>query len=78
MPSNALDWMALGLLLFIAVGITSAFFLYLRTSFRKGGWKRVRTDFIIAILALLAWAAMRIYENQGIQEFKHAAERGFR
>jgi hypothetical protein len=31
-PSNALDWMALGLLLFIVGGIMGAFFLYLRTS----------------------------------------------
>jgi heme/copper-type cytochrome/quinol oxidase subunit 4 len=54
-----------------------AFFLYL-TSYRKGGWKQVRADFIIAILVLLVWAALRMYENQGIQEFKHAAERGFR
>jgi hypothetical protein len=78
MPASALDWMALGLMLFIVSGIMGAFFLYLRTSYRKGGWKRVRTDFIIAIVALLVWAAVRIYENHEIQEFKHAAERGFR
>jgi hypothetical protein len=70
--------MTLGLLLFIVGGIMGAFFLYLRTSYRKGGWKQVRADFIIAILVLLVWAALRMYENQGIQEFKHAAERGFR
>ncbi|HXP17890.1 MAG TPA: hypothetical protein VN868_12375 [Terriglobales bacterium] len=70
--------MAIGLMLFIVGGIIGAFFLYLRTSYRNGGWKRVRTDFIIAIVALLVWAAVRIYENHEIQEFKHAAERGFR
>jgi hypothetical protein len=78
MASSALDWMVLGLLLFIAGGIGGAFFLYLRTSYRKGGWRRMRTDFIVTIITLLIWAAVRIYENHEIQEFKHAAERGFR
>ncbi len=72
MPSTALDWMALGLLLFIVGGIVGAFFLYLRTSYRKGGWRQVRTDFIVAIVPLLAWAAVRICENHEIQEFKSA------
>ena len=38
----------------------------------------MRTDFIIAVMALLIWAAVRIYENHEIQEFKHAADRQFR
>jgi hypothetical protein len=29
-------------------------------------------------VALLVWAAVKIYENHEIQEFKQAAERGFR
>jgi hypothetical protein len=78
MPAAPLDWMALCLLLFIAGGLGGALFLYLRTSYRKGGWRRVRTDFIIAIMALLIWAAVRIYENHEIQKFKHAADRQFR
>jgi heme/copper-type cytochrome/quinol oxidase subunit 4 len=78
MPSDAMDWIAIGLMLFIVVGILGAFFLYLRTSYRKGGWERVRTDFMIAIVALLVWAAVRICENHEIQKFKHAVERGFR
>jgi hypothetical protein len=40
--------------------------------------KKVRTDFIIAIVALLVGAALRIYENHEIQEFQQAAEGGFR
>ena len=31
----------------------------------------------VAIVALLVWAAVKIYENHEIQEFEHAAERGF-
>ena len=78
MPSGALDWAAIGLVLFIGGGILGAFFLYLRTSYRKGGWKRVRIDFIIAIAVLLVWAVERIEFNHVIGEFKRAADRGFR
>lgn len=78
MPSEAVDWIAIGLMLFIVVGILGAFFLYLRTSYRKGGWKRVRTDLMIAVVVLLVWAAVRIYENYEIQKFKHAVEHEFR
>ena len=46
MPENALDWMAIGLLLLrSSAGIAAAFCLYLRTSYRKGGWRRVGKDF---------------------------------
>jgi hypothetical protein len=53
MPADAVDSIAIGLMLFIVVGILGAFFLYLRTSYRKGGWKRVRTDLMIAVVVLL-------------------------
>jgi hypothetical protein len=78
MPQNSLDWMAMGLLLFIFGGIIGAFILYLRTSYRKGGWKRVKSDFIVAIVALLLFAAVRIFQNLEIEQFRQAAGRWFR
>jgi hypothetical protein len=77
MPETALDWMAIGLLLLIGVGIGGAFFLYLRTSYRKGGWRRVGKDFAVAVMALLIWATVRFYENHEIQALKHAVGREF-
>lgn len=78
MPETALDWMAIGLLLLIVAGIGGAFFLYLRTSYRKGGWRRVGKDFAVAVVALLIWAAVRVYENHEIQEFKRGVDGWFR
>jgi hypothetical protein len=78
MPKDSLDWMAVGLLLFIFGGIAGAFFLYLRTAYRKGGWRRMRTDLKIALVALLMFAAIRILENLGIQRFRDAAGHWFR
>lgn len=78
MPETALDWMAIGLMLLIVGGIGGAFFLYLRTAYRKGGWRRVGKDLVVAVMALAIWAAMRIYENHEIQEFKHAVDGWFR
>lgn len=78
MPETALDWMAIGLLLLIAGGIGGAFFLYLRTAYRKGGWRRVGKDLAVAVAALLIWAAVRIYENHEIQELRHAVDGWFR
>jgi hypothetical protein len=70
--------MAVGLLLFIFGGIAAAFFFYSRASHRKGGWGRVRTDFGIALVALLKSAAIRSFENLGIQRFRDAAGHRFR
>jgi len=78
MSPRALDWAVIGLVLFIAGGILGAFFLYLRTSYRKGGWKQVRIDFILAIAVLLLWGLTRIDFNHAVQELKRAADQGFR
>ena len=78
MPETALDWMAIGLMLLIVGGIGGAFFLYLRTAYRKGGWRRVGEDLAVAVVALVIWAAMRIYENHEIQAVKHAVDSWFR
>jgi hypothetical protein len=78
MPSSVLDWAAVAIVLFVAGGVLGAFFLYLRNSYRKGGWKRMKSDLIIAIVALLALATSRIIESREILHFKHAADQGFR
>ena len=47
-------WLAVGLLLFIFGGILLAFFLYLRTAYKQGGWKNVRRAFFIAVVVVAA------------------------
>ncbi|HTR26680.1 MAG TPA: hypothetical protein VMI10_22105 [Terriglobales bacterium] len=70
MPSNALDWAVIGLVLFIAGGIILAFTLYLRTAYCKGGWRQVKTSFILAIVALVALYLVRTAENFDVRTFK--------
>ncbi len=71
-------WLAVGLLLFIFGGILLAFFLYLRTAYKQGGWKNVRRDFLIAVIVLAAWALERVIENHQIQSLKKAVEHWFK
>lgn len=70
MPSNALEWAVIGLVLFVAGGIILAFTLYLRTAYRKGGWRQVKTSFILAIVALVALYLVRTAENFDVRTFK--------
>ena len=58
-----LDWLALGGVLLLVVALFAGFALYLRTAYRKGGWRRVRTDLVIAIadsLPFTLFASLRI------------------
>src|SRR5467141_4165383 len=52
---NRIDWLAIGLVSLILGGLLLAFFLYLRTAYKQGGWKNVRRDFLIAVIVLAAW-----------------------
>jgi hypothetical protein len=71
-------WLAVGLLLFIFGGILLAFFLYLRTAYKQGGWKNVRRAFFIAVIVLAAWVLERVIQNHQIESLKKAVEHWFR
>jgi hypothetical protein len=71
-------WLAVGLLLFIFGGILLAFSLYLRTAYKRGGWKNVRRDFLIAVIVLAAWTLERVIENHQIQVIKKAVDHWFK
>jgi len=62
---------AVGLMTFIVLGILGAFVAYARTSYKQGGWKRVRRDLLIAAFALAALALERIAQNSFFDSFKH-------
>lgn len=65
---SSLEWMTIGLLVFIFGGIFLAFFLYLRTAYKSGGWTRVRRDLLIAMIALAAWAVKKFISNYEMGE----------
>ena len=69
------DWLAAGLLLALPAALVGAFFLYLRTAYRKGGWRAVRISLLIAIVAIAALLAERIVENVGLEHLKDAVNR---
>lgn len=70
-----LDWMAVGLMLAILSGFVGALFLYLRAAYRKGGWSEVKTSFVVAILALIAFYVVRVVENSDLQMLKSGVDR---
>jgi hypothetical protein len=57
------DWVLAVLLLLAAAALPVAFFLYLRTSYRHGGWKRVKLDLLVAIGAIGLFVLERVMEN---------------
>ncbi len=67
---SRLEWLALGGMLLLVVALFAAFALYLRTAYRKGGWRRVRTDLVIAIAALVAIYIVRVAENFHLNALK--------
>jgi heme/copper-type cytochrome/quinol oxidase subunit 4 len=75
---DRIDWLAIGLVSLILGGILLAFFLYLGTAYKHGGWKNVRRAFVIAVIVLAAWALVRVIENQQIESLKKAVERWFK
>jgi hypothetical protein len=78
MMIDQITWLAIGLVLLLLGGLLSAFFLYLRTAYKAGGWKRVRRDFFIAVIALAAFVVIRIIENLQIESLKKAVESWFK
>jgi high-affinity Fe2+/Pb2+ permease len=69
------EWIGIGLLLGLVVSALVAFFLYLRTGYRRGGWRDVKTSFIIAIAALVLLYVVRLAENADLQTMKDAVNR---
>ena len=69
---SRLDWLALGGMLLLVVALFTAFALYLRTAYHKGGWRRVRTDLVIAIVALVAFYIIQTAENSQLGMLKEA------
>ena len=69
------EWLGFGLLLGLVVAVLAAFFLYLRTAYRRGGWRDVKTSFIIAIVALVLFYVVRVAENADLQTMKDAVNR---
>jgi hypothetical protein len=69
---SRLEWLALGGALILVAALFAAFVLYLRTAYRKGGWRRVRTDLMIAIAALVALYIVRTADNSQLEMLKEA------
>ena len=51
----------LGFLLAVLAAFPIAFFLYLRTAYRKDGWAGVKTASAVAGTAFLIWAALPLW-----------------
>jgi len=70
-----LEWMAVGLMLAFLLAFVTDFFQYLRTAYRKGGWKEVKVSFIISVVALVAFYVTRLAQNSELQLLKHGVDR---
>ncbi|HEY1262794.1 MAG TPA: hypothetical protein VGF06_04670 [Terriglobales bacterium] len=75
MPETWWEWGVLALAVLVVGGIGASFFLYLRTAYRRGGWREVRVYFILAIVALVALFVVRATQNNELQQLKKAVDR---
>jgi cation transport ATPase len=72
---TSFEWFAMAFLLSLAIALLVAFFLYLRTAYRKGGWREVKISFLIAIGAIVALYITRVAENSDLEILKEAVNR---
>jgi hypothetical protein len=60
-----IDGIAIGVVVFIVGGLATAIFLYLRRAYREGGWKQVRRDAVIAVVAFILGVIInRIHQSE--------------
>jgi hypothetical protein len=71
------DQILFGLLLFVMAAFPVAVFLYLRSAYRKGGWRDVKTAAIVAVVVLLIAGGLRIWFDWEISHFLRAIEHPF-
>jgi len=71
------DKILLGLLSLAIAVFPVAIFLYLRSAYRTGGWPRVRTAAIVAVVALLIPVVLRIWFDWEISHFLRVIEHPF-
>jgi len=69
---TSFDWFAMAFLLSLAVALLIAFFLYLRTAYRNGGWREVKISFFIAIGAIFGLNNTPTTENSDLEILKEA------
>jgi hypothetical protein len=68
------DRILLGLLLLAIAAFPVATLLYLRTAYRQGGWPQVKTAAIVAVVAVLIPAVLRIWFDWEFNHFLQAIE----
>ena len=74
---EASDKILLGLLLLAIAAFPVAVFLYLRTAYRKGGWREMKAAAIIALVAMLIPLGLRIWFNLEFRNVKRIIEHPF-
>lgn len=74
---ETVDQILLGLLLLAVAAFPVAVFLCLRTAYRKGGWPEVKTDAIVAVVAMLIPVGFRIWFDWEFSHFERAIKYPF-
>ena len=70
----AIDWIAYALLLFFLVAFLAAFFFYLRSAYRSGGWRGVRRDFVFAIIAIALFFILSALRSREVNDMEKAID----
>ena len=74
---GSLEKILLGLLLLAFAAFPVAVFLYLRTAYRKGGWREVKTATMTAVIAVLVVAGFRFWTDLEAGHFLRILQRPF-
>ena len=72
---SRLDWIAMTGAAVLLGAFLLAFFLYLRTAYKRGGWTTVKWDLLLAIIALIAFYIVRVSQNEELNILKEGVNR---
>ena len=67
----------LALLLLALAALPVAIVLYLRTAYRKGGWREVKVAAVLAAIAFFGWVGARYWFDWEFNNFRRVLEHPF-
>lgn len=71
------DKILLALLLLALAALPVAIVLYLRTAYRKGGWRQVKVAAVLAAIAFFGWVAARYWFEWELKNFLRVLQHPF-
>ena len=70
-----LDWIAMTGAVVLVGAFLLAFFLYLRTAYKRGGWSEVKWGVVLGVVSLIGLYIVRTSQNDELNRLKEGVSR---